>query len=108
MRLYTHFFKPRHGWESELLRQHHLTVETEENKSAFLCRYSAPVGLLGLSISDLKKTLREHIEQMVSNRQYPAQTTAGDTTKMTLWILEIVRQYCSTTDVRPLPLQYLL
>jgi hypothetical protein len=50
---------------------------------------------MALSPSDLKKMLREHIEQMVSNRQYPAQTTAGDATKAPLWILEIVRQYGS-------------
>jgi hypothetical protein len=25
-KLHAHFFKPKHGWESELLRQHHLIV----------------------------------------------------------------------------------
>jgi hypothetical protein len=99
MRLQTHFLEPRHGWESELLKQHHLTVETEEKKSQFLCRYSAPVGLMSLSTSDVKKTLREHVDAMVSNPQYSAQTTAGDSTNIPLLILEIVRQYCSSTDV---------
>lgn len=98
MRLHIHFFKPRHGWESELLKQHHLTVETEEKKSQFLCRYSAPVGLMALSISDVKKTLREHVEQMVAHPQYPAQTAAGDSTNLPLLILEIIQQYCSSTD----------
>ncbi|KAG0645366.1 hypothetical protein D0Z07_8857 [Hyphodiscus hymeniophilus] len=98
MKLEIHFFKPKHWWDSELLRQHHLTVETKEQKSELRFQYSAPVGLMALSISDLKKTLRDHVEQMVSNPQYPAQTTAGDASNVPLLILEEVRQYCATTQ----------
>ena len=71
-----------------------------------LCRYSAPVGIMALSTSDLKKTLREHIERMISNPQYPAQTTAGDTTRVPLLILEEVRQYCVKTEVILFPSMY--
>lgn len=99
MELYAYFYTPKHGFESELLKQHHLTVETEEQKSSFLCRYSAPVGLTLMSKSDVRKMLKEHIEQMVANPQYPVQTTMGDATRVPLLILEEVRQYCRRTDV---------
>jgi hypothetical protein len=99
MKLESHFLEPKHEWESELLKQHHLTVETEEQKSMFLVRYSAPVGLMALSMGDLRKTLREHVEHMVENPRYPVQTTMGDATNVPLLILEEVRQYWKVTDV---------
>ena len=107
MKLETHFFTPRNGWDSELIKQHHLTVESEEQKSLFQCRYSAPVGLMALSTSDLTKTLRAHVEHMIATPQYPVQTTAGDTTNIPLLILEEVRQYAKSTGVTFLsPIQF--
>ena len=88
------------GSESELLKQHHLIVETEVPKSMLLCRYSAPVGLMALSVSDVKKLLREHVEHMIANQQYPEQTTAGDMTSIPLFILQEVQKYRAAKEVK--------
>jgi hypothetical protein len=101
MRLEIQFFTPK-GWDSELLKQHHLTTVPEESTSQIKLRYAAPVGLLSLSTSELKKTLKEHIVAMVANPQYPSQTTAGDTIDVPYLILDAAREYCAITKVRSL------
>lgn len=62
-------------------------------------RYSAPVGILALSQSEMKKLCTEHIDEMVANPSYAAQATAGDCTEIPYEILEIVRKYCAKKDV---------
>jgi hypothetical protein len=100
MSLEIHFFTPKGGFASELLKQHHLTTVPEEQRSQMVCRYSAPVGLMFLSTPELKKSLKEHIEQMLANPQYSAQTTAGNETDVPASILNFAIKYYNTTSVR--------
>lgn len=102
IKLDTYVFKPKGDWESELLRQYRLTVESEEQKSQLLMQFSVPVGLMGISMSQVKNELRKHVKEMVANPQYPAQTTAGDATQVPRLILEAVWKYSASTDVTPM------
>lgn len=100
MVLHANFFIPK---TSELLAQSSLTPPEAEQPSQLVLLFSAPVGLLGLSVSELKKKCDKHIENMITNPQYPAQTTAGDPTQLPFRILEIVCQYATRNkDVFPL------
>ena len=83
----------------ELLRQMRLADETGDHNSQLMQRYSPPVGLLGLSVPDLRKKCEKHIGEMVKNPAYAGQTTAGDTTRLPEMILEIVRDYCDAKEV---------
>jgi len=96
MRMTANVFRPT---TVELLGHHHLTTEAEEQESQLILRYSAPVGLLALSSSELKRICKEHIETMITNAEYPEQATAGDKTKIPCRILEVVRQYCASKDL---------
>lgn len=96
MKFQTYYFEPK-DWE--LLQQHHLTVDFNEQKSQLLYQFSAPVGLMALSTSVVKETLQKHIEQMVGNPKYPAQTTAGDATELPYLILDAAIRYCRRTHV---------
>ena len=80
---------------NELLETHQLTTEVEERASSLLRRYSAPVGLMCVSPSELKRACRQHIEEMIEVEEYPAQTTAGDLSPIPVIILEVMRQYCA-------------
>ena len=97
MKVEVHFFTPK-GWESELLKHHHLTTESEEQKSQIILRYSAPVGLMSLSTSEQKKALKQHIEDMLENPYYVAQTTAGDISDVPAQILDVAVKYYKATD----------
>ena len=95
MRLAVNVFIPR---TAELLNLHQLTTEEEERASLLVCRYSAPVGLMCVSPSDLKKSCREHIETMIETKEYPSQATAGDLSPIPYLILEVIRQYCAAKE----------
>jgi len=94
MNLFAHIFRPKNR---ELLSVHE--IGTEE-KSKFVCRYSAPVGLMGLSPTTLKNQCREHIERMIESPSYGIQTTSGHPTDLSYLILTIIRDYYAVTDVR--------
>jgi hypothetical protein len=99
MRLLVNVFIPR---TTELLNIHQLTTEEEEQASILVRRYSAPVGLMCVSPSDLKKACREHVEAMIETEAYPSQATAGDLSPIPYLILEVIRQYCAVKeDVSP-------
>ncbi|KUJ15459.1 uncharacterized protein LY89DRAFT_783598 [Mollisia scopiformis] len=95
MTLTANVFKPK---TRELLR-HASLVSQPGQDSQLVERYSAPVGILGLSPPEMKKLCTEHIDEMIANPSYAAQATAGDDTKLPCEILEIVRKYCSKKDI---------
>ena len=95
MTLTANIFKPK---TRELLR-HASLVSQPGQDSQLVERYSAPVGILGLSQSEMKKLCTEHINEMIANPGYAAQATAGDDTQLPYEILEIVRKYCAKKDV---------
>ena len=97
LKLHVNIFQSK-TWE--LLRQMRLADETGDQNAQLMQRYSPPVGLLGLSVSDLRKKCERHIGEMVKNPEYAGQTTAGDPTRLPEMILEIVRDYCDAKEVR--------
>jgi hypothetical protein len=90
MRVHTNAFLPNGG---DLLRQSSLTPAEADQASQLVQRPSAPVGILGLSLTDMRKKCKNHIEDMISNHQYAEQTTAGDMSQLPRQILEIVCKY---------------
>jgi hypothetical protein len=97
LKLHVNVFQAK-TWE--LLRQMRLADETGDQHAQLLKRYSPPVGLLGLSVPELRKKCEKHVGEMVKNPAYAAQTTAGDFTRLPEMILEIVRDYCDAKEVR--------
>jgi hypothetical protein len=97
MKLHANIFQSK-TWK--LLRQMRLADETGDQMAQLMQRYSPPVGLLGLSVSDLRKKCEKHIGEMIKNPEYAVQTTAGDPTRLPEMILEIVRDYCDAKEVR--------
>jgi hypothetical protein len=97
LKLHANVFQAK-TWE--LLRQMRLADETGDQNAQLLKRYSPPVGLLGLSVPDLRKKCEKHVGDMVKNPAYAGQTTAGDATRLPEMILEIVRDYCDAKEVR--------
>jgi hypothetical protein len=90
MRLHTNFFEPK---TDELLQQASLTPAEPDQASQLVRLYSAPVGILALSLSDMKKKCQKHIEEMIRNPQYVEQVTSGDVSQLPKQILEIVCAY---------------
>jgi hypothetical protein len=72
-----------------------------DHNSQLIQKYSAPVGILCLIPSDLKKICKTHINQMIENGKYVSQTTAADVTQLPAEILYIIQKYCASKDVRP-------
>jgi hypothetical protein len=97
MKLHANIFQSK-TWE--LLRQMRLADETGDQNARLVKRYSPPVGLLGLSVPELRKKCEKHVSEMVKNPAYAAQTTASDSTMLPEMILEIVRDYCDAKEVR--------
>jgi hypothetical protein len=54
---------------------------------------SVPVGILGLSVTEMKKKCNKHVEDMISNTKYAEQATSGDVSGLPSQILEIVGKY---------------
>jgi hypothetical protein len=98
MKLRTNLFEAKTG---ELLQQASLTSAEPDQALQLVQRLSAPVGILGLSLSDMKKKCEKHIEEMIKNPQYAEQATAGDMSQLPKQILEIVCEYSAAKkDVR--------
>ncbi|TVY55292.1 hypothetical protein LCER1_G004398 [Lachnellula cervina] len=96
MRLSANVFKPK-TWE--LLSQHRLAIEQEEQNSPLVLQISAPVGLLGLSTSDLKDKCKEHVAEMIANPEYVEQVTAGCNSQIPYSILAAATQFSKYKDV---------
>lgn len=90
MKLETNAFKPR---TNELLHHSSLTPAEADQAAHLVQRPSVPVGILGLSLSEIKKKCKNHIEEMISNEQYVGQATSGDVSQLPKEILEIVCKY---------------
>jgi len=78
---------------------HQISVEADEAKSQLVTRYSAPVGLMALSTTVLKKQCKEHIESMIDDPGYALQTTAGDETRVPYLLLTAIWKYCRVSEV---------
>jgi hypothetical protein len=95
MTLSTHIFKPK---DEGLLGIYRLRTNDEEEMGHLTRQYSAPIGIMCLTVSDMKARCREHIEEMILNPYYSVQTTTGDQTEIPYLILEAVGKYYSATD----------
>ncbi|TVY80421.1 hypothetical protein LSUE1_G003277 [Lachnellula suecica] len=96
MRLIANVFEPK-TWE--LLRQHRLATEGEDQTSGLVLQLSAPVGLLGLSTSEMKDKCREHIEEMIDNPEYVDQVMASCSSEIPYHILTAAVQFSKSKDV---------
>jgi hypothetical protein len=96
MRLSANVFKPK-TWE--LLSQHRLATEQEEQNSQLVLQISAPVGLLGLSTSEMKDKCKEHVAEMIANPEYVEQVTAGCNSPIPYDILAAAVQFSRSKDV---------
>jgi len=99
MRVRTNAFLPKTG---DLLRQSSLTPAEADQASQLVQRPSAPIGILGLSLAEMRKKCKNHIEDMISNTQYAAQATAGDMSQLPKQVLEIVCEYSAAKKDVPL------
>lgn len=59
--------------------------------------YSIPVGIVGLDMDDMRKKCDKHIEEMINNKRYADQVTAGDPNPIPRRILEIALRFRSAT-----------
>lgn len=96
MRLQANVFRPK-DWE--LLRQHRLATEHEEQDSRLMLQISAPVGLLGLATAEMKEKCREHIEDMIESPNYVDQVMAGCHSEIPYDILTAAVRFSSSKDV---------
>jgi hypothetical protein len=83
----------------ELLSQHRLGTGQEDQNSKLVLQISAPVGLLGLSTSEMKDKCREHVEDMITNPEYVEQVTAGCHSQIPARILAAAVQFSNDKDV---------
>jgi len=95
MRLRTNFFIPK---DTALLRQDSIAPASAAQDSQLVQMDSVPVGILGFSLSEMKKTCRKYIEDMISDEAYAEQCTAGNVSQIPRQILNIVTQYCMGRD----------
>ena len=96
MRLDTTVFTPK---TVELTSQTRLTTVEEGQESQIVMQYSAPIGMMGLFLPQLKLKCEDHVEKMVRNPEYSGQCTAGDKTQLPRELLEVVGKYCEKKDV---------
>jgi len=96
MTLVANVFAPK-TWE--LLSQHRLGTEQQDRHSKLLLQISAPVGLLGLSTSEMKDKCREHVEDMVRNPEYVEQVTAGCHSQIPAQVLAAAVQFYNSKEV---------
>ena len=95
MRIRTNIFLPS---GQDLLRQSSLTPAEADEDSQLMQRHSVPIGILGLSLTEMRKKCNNHIFDMISNTQYAAQATAGDISQLPRQILEIVCEYSAAKN----------
>ncbi|RDW64864.1 hypothetical protein BP6252_10515 [Coleophoma cylindrospora] len=94
MRLSTNFFRAE---SKELLLQHYLGTNLE-NKDLLVQQCSAPVGLLGVDVGELKKKCRQYIDDMIGNPLYAEQSCADNPTEIPRRVLEVIQRYVSVKD----------
>ncbi|RDW68411.1 hypothetical protein BP5796_09068 [Coleophoma crateriformis] len=94
MRLSTNFFRA----ESQELLLHHYLGTNLENKDLLVQQCSAPVGLLGVDVGELKKKCQQYIEDMIGNPLYAEQSCADNSTEVPRRVLEVIQRYISVKD----------
>jgi hypothetical protein len=104
MRLQTNTFA---AIGTELLEQSSLTPPKADQAAQLVRMASVPVGILGLSVSEMKKKCDKHIEDMISNAEYAEQATSGDVSGLPNQILEIVCKYVAAKKDVSVPCQTL-
>ncbi len=92
IRIQANTFKPK---TDELVFQSSLTPPEAHQAAQLVRMHSVPVGILGLSVSELRKKCEIHIEEMISNSKYAEQATSGDPSSLPQQILEIVCAYAA-------------
>lgn len=90
MKLFANRFDTEDPNTNELLQQSYLTAGMP---SQLISTHCAPVGLVSVSTSHMKKKCNHHVEAMILNPHYSAQVTSGETTKLPFECLEIVLNY---------------
>lgn len=90
----------------DLVEQHRLAVNKESQYGGLVLQNSAPIGLMGLSMSDLKDKCKEHIEEMIANPYYVMQVTAGEPTRIPYAILAAAQQYSANAVRKSLDIGY--
>ena len=96
LKLRTNRFVPK---TEELLQQSSLTPAEPNQSSQLVRRFSAPIGILGLSLGDMRRKCSKHVDEMIANPQYAAQVTAIDQTQLPKEILEIVYEFATKKNV---------
>jgi hypothetical protein len=91
---------------NELLQHSSLTPPQADQAAHLVQLPSAPVGILGLSLSEMKRKCKNHIEDMISNDQYVEQATSGDMSQLPKQILEIVSKYSAAKKDVSSPTQF--
>ncbi|KAH8650830.1 hypothetical protein BGZ60DRAFT_189841 [Tricladium varicosporioides] len=87
-------FRPQ-TWE--LLGQHRLAIDQENQASRLVLQNSAPVGLLGVPTAELKEKCRDHIEQMIKNKAYPGHISPVGATQIPYNVLWAAQIYVGTS-----------
>jgi hypothetical protein len=88
----------------DLLQQSSLILAEVDEDSQLMQRHSVPIGILGLSLTEMRKKCNNHILDIISNTQYAAQATAGDISQLPKQILEIVYEYSAAKNNASFPL----
>lgn len=89
-------FRPQ-TWE--LLGQHRLAIDQENQASRLVLQNSAPVGLLNISTAELKEKCRDHIEQMIKNKAYPGHISPVGATQIPYNVLWAAQRYIAASKV---------
>lgn len=101
LKLVVNVFRPKTD-DHELLRQARLTVGNDNKQnSEFGVHGSLPIGLVGVSQSDMKKACSKYIDKMVAAPGFAEQVTAGDRSPFALQLLKVMQKYATTVSPTP-------
>lgn len=104
LRLEAHLFQVK---TLDLLGVVRLAVDKEQPQfDGLVIQNSAPIGLMKISMSELKDKCKEHIEEMIENPYYAMQVTAGEPTRIPYAILAAAQQYSASAVSRFLDIRY--
>ena len=96
MRLSACTFKPK-GEAHDIIYQHHLTTENEEQTARLKVQFSAPIGIMPVDKDHLKDKCRKCIRAMLKSPGYLDQTTEGDPNELPHEIIEVMLRYQSVS-----------
>jgi hypothetical protein len=90
MQLIVHLFNPKGFYFCE---QQHLPTGETSYPLELVCRYSAPVGLMGIDSGQLENRCMKYIESMVNSPIYVDHVTQGDKSQLRQDILRAIFKY---------------